>query len=118
MKNKFIIAIALLGLAFASCKKVYNYPQPEENKVTVSASENYNNSAAYISQNNWKVVEREDGDENKITKMKLNVVGTNNYIIVDPVDPSKYWKPEYFKGQTLTALQVTVLLEYVARQKK
>lgn len=106
-----IIAIAFLGFALASCKKTYNNYAPEQSasSVAVITGENYSHTEAYIISNQWKIVGRDDSDNGNVRVWKLQVVGTNNFLNINPAPATKYWAEGYQKGDVLNGNFVSTL---------
>lgn len=109
MKYKLIIAVAFLGLAMSSCKKEeYVTITNNGTEVTPNSKENYDHTNYYISTNKWKITPL-FGSAGKVLIWKLNVEGTNNFLIINPVDDSIYYKDEYKEGKFIEGALVLTL---------
>lgn len=116
MKNYILIAmVALLGLA--SCKKTTNNYYGDEKKdpstvntVAPSTGENYKVSADFITAHDWKIVEigRNPGNNGKAGMWKLQESkGSNNFLVIDPVEDEFYWSNDYKKGRVIWGYEVS-----------
>lgn len=100
MKTKIILALAILGMSFASCKKVYYNTDGKE----VVAGEPL--SKAYIESKTWIIVTREDYP---VRIWKLRADATQVIITIYDVPDTMYDQPQYALWHTITGNNVANL---------
>lgn len=101
-----LIAIIILG---TSCKKTYNYYQTPYQAVQAITGENYNVDDSYIKSKQWTIVSNYATETGSVLIWKLNVKGTNNFLIIDKAPPEKFWAIGYQVGDTIDGQYVILL---------
>lgn len=100
MKTKIILALAILGMSFASCKKVYYNTDGKE----VVAGEPL--SKSYIESKTWIIVKAE---RYPVRVWKLRADGTETIITIEDVPDNMFDQPEYALWHTITGNTVAKL---------
>jgi len=93
MKKLLLVIVALL-IGLSSCKKTVNNYAPNTPNIESAAiisGQNRTHTDQYIKDHSWKIVFVDSDSGVRLWKLQ-EANGSNNYIIVDPVDGTLFWR--------------------------
>lgn len=99
MKTKSLIIIALLGIVMTSCKKTYNYAEPQHYSIELNSATAFK----IYDKSQWKLVDKGLTRNNEIW---ARFESGNYYVVIDPVQHNQAAKDDFVIGLVVSGTQI------------